>query len=566
MALLEPNRNLINRNFEGYKLSPDEPLVLKLKLEVNVRALAASSSQISFEEVRLYSTCNHLMMDCWYSDPGIDHLYFINESWEVAHIEFDSKDGTSFIECPFQVPLNAVAATDRHNLSMQFPSKKHALISDGVDKIYLLDRHVKKWKILGIINYERPCTLLHAVCDDKQDKCQCYLIEFKRQDFKIEPTSKWIEITIPTNHQDSCNYNIVLQIRGQCVPLFGGICPISRKLILIHEKELIIERCEISDADDKMEESASYEKSNSMLNENLLPEYIWTQSADTVVVNFVTPYNIKPTDVVFSLTTKEILLGLVDGLIFLKGELHDKVDVDGCTWILQDNGAGIQLTLEKHQPFHVWSTVVEECTRGKQAIGEVDEIHQRLAHLTSDQWNPQPNTAENRIFQLDRSEDCDELSQDNTTLSVASPTSKSFDKQIALGCNQWLFNAPILPYANMMPAFCLRHDTDAFLWQFQANPDISFTHTSTFDAFGYVQASKRDRKFISCSPSSRFVVICDYARNVYIYMKSTSEDQPLGKHSFQRIVALDSEKIMGLVASHNFIYVLSNCGIYCIKV
>ena len=91
MPLLQPNRTLINHNFEGYKLSSDEPLTYSLELEKNVCVVKYSTSQTSYEEVKLYSLCNHLTVDYWHGDQDIDHLYFINESWEVMHIESDGK-------------------------------------------------------------------------------------------------------------------------------------------------------------------------------------------------------------------------------------------------------------------------------------------------------------------------------------------------------------------------------------------------------------------------------------------------------------------------------------------
>lgn len=91
MPLLQPNRTLINHDFEGYKLSPDEPSIYSVELQKNVSVVRNSTSQTSYEEIRLYSLCNHLTIDYWHSDQDVDHLYFINESWEVMHIESSSK-------------------------------------------------------------------------------------------------------------------------------------------------------------------------------------------------------------------------------------------------------------------------------------------------------------------------------------------------------------------------------------------------------------------------------------------------------------------------------------------
>ena len=228
-------------------------------------------------------------------------------------------------------------AASVHNVSLQFPSKKHAVLSDGVDKIYFMDRQTNKWQVLYTINYEKPCTLLYAICDDQLQNCHCCLVQFNHQGSRAETKVQWIEIEIATDVIHSCNYNVLTQISGQCVPLYSAICPISKKFILIHEKKLTIEQQEISN-NDKADVACNSEQNSSISYENLNSEYSWTQNSDTVVVNFSIPYPVKSRDVVFSLTSKDISLGLMDGLVLIRGKLHGQVDVEGCTWILQDNG------------------------------------------------------------------------------------------------------------------------------------------------------------------------------------------------------------------------------------
>lgn len=71
--------------------------------------------------------------------------------------------------------------------------------------------------------------------------------------------------------------------------------------------------------------------------------------------------------------------------------------------------------------------------------------------------------------------------------------------QINLSGHQWLFS--IQPSPSLMPALCLRHDVDGLVWQprnvVSEGDGVSFRmeHVATFNAFGYVQASKQDRKF-----------------------------------------------------------------------
>jgi hypothetical protein len=75
--------------------------------------------------------------------------------------------------------------------------------------------------------------------------------------------------------------------------------------------------------------------------------------------------------------------------------------------------------------------------------------------------------------------------------------------QVSLGGHQWLFNVRMK--ADDVPALCLRHDVDGCLWQFESPKEDGHwpcTHIGTFLAFGYVQASKQEKKFCTCSPGT----------------------------------------------------------------
>lgn len=65
------------------------------------------------------------------------------------------------------------------------------------------------------------------------------------------------------------------------------------------------------------------------------------------------------------------------------------------------------------------------------------------------------------------------------------------------------------------PAFCLRNDVDALLWQprgcenserEEEGEEVNYTHTATYDAFGYVRASKTSAKF-TCASSGEWVMV-----------------------------------------------------------
>lgn len=122
--------------------------------------------------------------------------------------------------------------------------------------------------------------------------------------------------------------------------------------------------------------------------------------------------------------------------------------------------------------------------------------------------------------------------------------------------HRWLFSFPASK--NSTPLICLRHDVDGILWQ----PHLTnWNHVSTFDAFGYVHASKKDCKFTSCSPNLNYAFITDCSSHVYIY---ESDRTNLHKHK-QYIVRLeDCNRIMGCHATNKYLHILSEKTLYII--
>ena len=133
-----------------------------------------------------------------------------------------------------------------------------------------------------------------------------------------------------------------------------------------------------------------------------------------------------------------------------------------------------------------------------------------------------------------------------------------------MAIHQWIFNATL--DRNLPPAFCIRHDVDALLWQPKALPsnDDNWTHVGTFNALGYVQAAKRDRKFSTCAPDMSFATLCDCTKHVYVYQQPEAG----AKHARQHVVTLETpdNEILGLQASNGRVFVLTKQSLHALTV
>ena len=121
-----------------------------------------------------------------------------------------------------------------------------------------------------------------------------------------------------------------------------------------------------------------------------------------------------------------------------------------------------------------------------------------------------------------------------------------------------------------MPCVCLRHDVDGVLWQPSDVTDAQtapWKHMATFNAFGYVQASKQQRRFTCCSPDFSYAVISDAVRHIYVYRQPSAISSPLrnrktgrevGAVAKQHCVSLESvETITGLHVTKDRIFAMA---------
>ncbi len=136
--------------------------------------------------------------------------------------------------------------------------------------------------------------------------------------------------------------------------------------------------------------------------------------------------------------------------------------------------------------------------------------------------------------------------------------------QTPLSGHQWLFNVSHNPAEPLH--FCVRHDVDGLLWKpvsSENKASVSWKHVTTFNALGYIQASKKNQRFVTCSQKYGFVAIVDCIRNIYVYVtKSISDAQ-----GSQYIIELPtSEEVLGVRASSESLFVLTSNSLYAIHI
>lgn len=157
-------------------------------------------------------------------------------------------------------------------------------------------------------------------------------------------------------------------------------------------------------------------------------------------------------------------------------------------------------------------------------------------------------------------------------------TSHNATHRIPLSVHQFLFSITIDP--KDVPALALRHDVDSCIWQPYpqlVNSDLwPMEHEGTLLAFGYIQSSKQNRKFVTCPPDFSYSVVCEASKHMFIY-RVGNQDCQLRQRSAnstrnvkvgqQYVFNIDKYgEVLGINAMNNYLFVLTESNLMAIEI
>lgn len=578
MESLRPDRDLLNHKFEGYKLSGNSLDVCSTTLLSAVSDVSLKDELlISFQHVRAFGNVNHLVLDSWTDGGKTEAVYFVDENYEVqrADVKYQEKE-ISCVETVFKIP-STEKAKECLNATLFFPSSSLACLSDGSGKLFLVftedrTKHLPNsdpWKVATVYQFEQPSLILHAIQNPETGSVSCLLLSISENDTSTSVKDAHIvHLELVTFSKvkgssavDSFSFEVIQHFKGYSGPMYAAIEPGCAALLVASDKPFLHvtgdEALSTSfEGNDKKQDTRD-EKSSSLS----APVYKWSQDSEDITVKFQIPDDTSKANIKCEIKADSLNVS-IGGNVLLSGELFAKVNSEESTWTCDGNS--VEVVLVKQTQEHHWSSVVKGDDRGKyELVGEeaerVKEIHNRLEHLTSDK--PVGDSRGNNMSYSDQQiEECDALPEDVEYIFRLDVTTGEVTHKVCLATHQWIFNATLNP--SLPPAFCIRHDVDALLWQpkAQASCEDNWTHVGTFNALGYVQAAKRDRKFSTCAPNMSFATLCDCTRHVYIYQQAEKE----AKHASQHVVTLSTpdNEILGLQASNGRVFVLTKQSLH----
>ncbi|XP_075995535.1 nudC domain-containing protein 1 [Genypterus blacodes] len=586
---LKVNRELLDPNFDSYRLSLDTIPTYDVELDAAVEELRLKDTQYTLGHIRAFGMYNYLHLDPWYEES----VFFVDCKGRVLSLTITLDTALGKPREVFRLSTDSSQCEDRLCASLSLTSATWAALSDGAGKLFLLRTGKRgegacvKWEPLFSEDTGEPFIILHSVSHVQAGVHAVEVLLLRIQKSTSESTGsgfsvslEWLTVTNTAGHgQEKYKVKKRRSLRGESVPHYAAIEPQGKGLMVASEKPFRFTHMDgVPVEQPKAEPNAEPDAepdAEPMEVEKTDPIYFWLQTVEDITVCVRMPKGFTKEEVQYRLTASDLSIGVQGFPPLLEGQLYAAVDPESSAWIIKDDKS-LEVTLQKCEVGPVWPELVIGNTKGEQMMSDEQAalIHERLAHLTSEDLNSNPDRDKPSCNSL-ALEDCDSFPEDSFSLTRFDGASLKPTQVVNLGSHQYLFTVDVDP--SDMPCFCLRHDVDALLWQ--PRPDNAgnmWEHIATFNALGYVQASKREKKFSTCAPNFSYAALGECLRRALIYRQPAPIETVLvnrkrgfqvGHVAKQQVASLDSSKpILGFRATNERLFILTSSKLFVLKV
>ncbi|KAM4539783.1 nudC domain-containing protein 1 [Odontesthes bonariensis] len=575
---LKVHRELLDPNFESYRLSLDAIPTYNIELDAAVEEVKLKDTQYTLEHMRAFGMYNYLHLDPWYEDS----VLFVDCKGRVLSLTVTLDTALGKPREVYCIAAEPGRREDRLCPSLSLTSATWAALSDGSSRLYLLrtgkrgDGSHVKWELLFSEDTGEPFTILHSVSHVQAGvhAMEVLLLRIQKDPQETKGSGfsvslEWVTVANTAGHGQEKNYEVRKRrvLSGKSVPHYAAVEPQGKGLMVASEKPFVFTHVDGRPVEQPQPGTVEVEKTD--------PIYFWQQTAEDVTLWVRMPEGVTKEDVQFKATADNLSVGVRGFAPLLEGQLHASVDPEASVWIIM-NDKSLEVTLQKRSEGPMWPELVMGDRRGEFVMSDEQAalIHERLTHLTSEDLNANPD-GDKPPCNSQELEDCDGFPEDSSSLTHFDEESLRPTQVVNLGSHQYLFTVDVDP--SEMPCLCLRHDVDALVWQPRPNqPGDMWEHIATFNALGYVQASKRDKKFATCAPNFSYASLCECLRRVFIYRQPSpvetvlfnrKQGRQVGQVAKQQVASLDSDKpILGFRATNERLFILTSANLFVLKV
>ncbi|XP_017065853.1 nudC domain-containing protein 1-like [Drosophila eugracilis] len=570
---LNVNRSLVVSNFDGYKLSFDPVPVLRQELECDPVRQELAADDFSLLHAQLFDLQNHL-----FADPWMRHYsYFFNVRHQLVQCRYDPlighADGQRVVytmDYRDQGDGHKPNLTD-YNYTLIFVSERFCVICDGRTSYHLIDTGDRsrsgpqEWQRIthtrvnstiefhGFILYDAR---LDMVKECKQISLVAGHVARRPAVGGRQTQIHFMDLTLgrwtQSLENNEWSYSVCQSLETTGSIFYCAFEPRAESLIIASNREVQTrEQRKITDeaavhAGPDAAANAVSETFASLLENGGEANYTWSQTIENVVITLEVPPFTLESDFNVRCTTCTVVVEYKTQVIFT-ASLYSNLDPDYPEWKIRTDGLEVVLAKKEHEH---WPRLLAELEGG---------VAEQIISFEGGQM-PIPNLA-------DPVEECD-IDNDDTKMVRFNLPSGSITHTIFLSSSPLLFTTTLRP--GFPAAFATREGVDASIWLQMYQPtrpdEWSVRHEGQLHAFGYVLASKQQRKFTGCCPDLDYVVICESCRHVIIYRphhdsasglrKRNGPPVTLGKQSLITMPDHTGE-ILGMTTANNVITILS---------
>ncbi|KAJ0003485.1 hypothetical protein NQD34_008583 [Periophthalmus magnuspinnatus] len=575
---LKVNRDLLDPHFESYRLSLDAIPTYTIELDAAVEELKLKDSQYTLEHMQAFGMFNYLHLDPWYEDS----VLFVDCKGRVLSVTVTLDTALGKPREVYRIDPDSSPSDGCLCASLSLTSATWAALSNGMGHLHLLrtgkrgDSSHNKWESLFSESIGDPFVILHSV-SHVEGGVHCIEVLVLRVQKDPEETKgsgfyvglEWITVSNAAEKGQEKSYSLRKRrsLRGRTVPHYVALEPHGTGLMLASEKPFTFTHMDGQPIERPEPEPMEVEKTD--------PIYMWQQTAEDLTVCVRLPQGVTKDAVQFSLTADNLSVGVQGFSPLIHGQLYAAVDPESSAWFIKDNKS-LEVTLQKHIEGPLWPELVMGDRRGELVMSDEQtaQIHERLKHLTSEDLIA-TSDLEKPPCNSQELEDCDGFPDDSSSLVYFDREMMKPTRVVNLGSHQYMFTVQSDP--TQMPCLCLRHDVDALVWQPRPEqPEHMWEHVATFNALGYVQASKRDKKFATCAPNFSYASLCECLRRAFIYRQpapvetvlfNRRQGRQVGQVAKQQVSSLDSDcPILGFRATNERLYILTSKNLHVLKV
>ncbi|XP_072935389.1 nudC domain-containing protein 1 [Epargyreus clarus] len=567
---LRPNRRLLDHDFEGYKLNLQALPHHTFHLEAPVDRVYPDEIQYSFVHAKLFALHNHLVLDYW--DHAYNYYYLDNKQ-QVRNVTFENINNTFQTAVVYDVPAHMERKSGHFNLCLVFPSCNRAVTSDGTGYLHIADTGARNkpaaekstWLTLHsslVLGEGKYFIIVDARAQERDnvELIHCLLQSVEQNDSHFYSLLSWVTFE---NDGQTWKQSSMKQLKGKGIVHYAALETNCHALYVASDNPFKFTMDSEREITEKPVEAKQI-------------IYTWLQTSEdiTVTLKLQNDFNKEHFDV--KVTALEIKISYA-GKDFVDGTLKHKIDSELTTWNIQDSGQ-VDILLTKSDSM-IWDELIQGGDpKGDQIMDAslVEEAHRRLAHLCSETEvlpdKPVPGLTNQEL------EECDAASEEDTMLVRMDVSTHEVTHRAALSVHHYLFNVQLETWE--VPALVLRHDVDACVWQpyaQQLNESWPMVHQGTLMAFGYVQSSKQNRKFLTCPPNFSYGVVCEATRHIFIYKNAGIQHCQMRKRTEgimkpikvgqQHVVNIEKqEEVLGINATNEYLFVLTENSLAAIQV